>query len=313
MVSSLLLLLLGLPLLTFAAEQLVLGASRTARRAGISAVTVGVLVIGLGTSAPELLVSGSAAAGGHTGLAVGNLVGSNVINLTLLLGLAGLMAPVLVRSSVLRREAPLSVGAVTVFGILLLTGLGLAAGLTLTALLVAVLAWMLRTARTQPEDILNAETEEFLDSARPHRLPIEITRLILGLAGTLAGTEALVRGGVDLASRFGMSQQLIGFTLVAFGTSLPELVTTVQAQRHGETDLLVGNLLGSNLINSLAGGAIIAFTAPATLITDSAAVICVMVGVSGLAWALLTRGQRLTRPESAVLAAAYLVALPLLT
>ncbi|MGI8334327.1 calcium/sodium antiporter [Actinomadura scrupuli] len=312
MLISLAVLVAGLPLLTLGADQLVLGSARIARRAGWSAVTVGVVVIGFGTSAPELLVSGTAAAQGHAGLAVGNLVGSNVINLTLVLGLAGLVAPVLVRSSVLRREAPLSVGAVAVFAVLLLRGLDVAAGVVLAVLLAAVTVWMLRVSRERPGDVLATETAEFLDGSTPHRLPIEVARTVLGLVGTLTGTQLLVVGGSDLATRIGLSQQLIGFTLVAFGTSLPELVTTLQAQRRGEADLLVGNLLGSNLLNSLAGGAVVAFAAPARVDAGGAAVVAVMAGVSGLAWALLARGQRLTRLESLAMAVVYVLALPLL-
>lgn len=262
MLFSLVLLLAGLGLLAVAADHLVLGAARVAAGTGVSAVTVGVVVIGFGTSAPELLVSGSAAAEGHAGLAVGNLVGSNVINLTLVLGMAGLIAPVLVTSSVLRREAPLSVGAVTVFAVLLLRGLDAVAGVVLAVLLVAAVVWMLRLSRQEAGDVLGAETRELVDGSGAGRLPVELVRAVLGLAGTLAGAQLLVTGGADLATRLGVPQQAVGFTVVAIGTSLPELVTTVQAQRRGEADLLVGNLLGSNLLNSLAGGAVVALAAP---------------------------------------------------
>ncbi|HEX6473150.1 MAG TPA: calcium/sodium antiporter [Streptosporangiaceae bacterium] len=303
----------GVPLLAVAADHLVLGCARVARRLGLSAVLVGVVVIGAGTSAPELLVSTSAAAAGHGDLAVGNLIGSNIINVTLVLGAAGLTGPLLVRSSVLRREAPLSVGAVAVFAVLVLRGLNALAGLLLTVLLAAALAWLLRTARGQKDDLLAGEVEEAVDGAHPHRLPGEVLRAVAGLGGTLAGAQLLVTGGADVAARLGVSQQVIGFTLVAAGTSLPELVTSLHAQRRGEADLLVGNLLGSNVLNSLAGGAVIAFAAPTVVRPDSAAVVAAMVGVMGLAWALLARNRRLTRVESAALAAIYLLILPLLS
>jgi cation:H+ antiporter len=312
MLVSVVLLLAGLPLLAVAADHLVLGAARVAAGTGMSAVTVGVVVIGFGTSAPELLVSGSAAAQGHAGLAVGNLVGSNVINLTLVLGVAGLIAPVLVASSVLRREAPLSVGAVAVFAVLLLRGLDAVAGAVLAGLLVAAVAWMLRLSRQEAGDVLGAETRELVAGAGAGRLPVELARAVLGLAGTLAGAQLLVVGGAGLATRLGVSQQVVGFTVVAIGTSLPELVTTVQAQRRGEADLLVGNLLGSNLLNSLAGGAVVALAAPRVPDPGGVAVIAVMAGVSGLAWVLLARNRRLSRPEALALAGVYLLALPLL-
>jgi cation:H+ antiporter len=312
MLVSVVIFVAGIPLLAVAADHLVLGCARIARRLGLSAVLVGVVVIGAGTSAPELLVSASAAAAGHSDLAVGNLVGSNVINVTLVLGIAGLAGPLLVRSSVLRREAPLSVGAVAVFAVLLLRGLNTPAGVLLTVLLGAALAWLLRTAREEPDDVLSGEVEEAVDGAHPHRLTVEVFRTVAGLAGTLAGAQLLVTGGADVAGRLGVSQQVIGFTLVAAGTSLPELVTSLQAQRRREADLLVGNLLGSNVVNSLAGGAVIAFVAPATVRPGSTAVVAAMVGVIGLAWALLARNRGLTRVESAALAATYLLILPLL-
>lgn len=312
MLVSVIMLLLGLPLLAVAADHLVQGSARVAAGSGMSAVTIGVVVIGFGTSAPELLVSGSAAAAGHTGLAVGNLVGSNVINVTLVLGVAGLIAPVLVTSSVLRWEAPLSVGAVSVFAVLLLSGLDRISGVVLVILLLAATVAMLRVSRRQPHDVLGAETREMMQGPPP-RPGMEITRTVLGLAGTLAGAQLLVTGGADLATRFGVSQQVVGFTVVAIGTSLPELVTTIQAQRRGEADLLVGNLLGSNLLNSLAGGAIVALTAPSVPDPGDVALVAVMAGVSGLSWALLARSQRLTRTEALALTGAYLLALPLLT
>ena len=301
----------GIVVLSVAADQLVLGAARLAVRMRVAPVVVGIVVIGLGTSAPELLVSGTAARAGHTALAIGNLTGSNVLNLTLVLGLAGMAAPLKVRSSVVRHEAPLAVGGVLLFGILLLPGLDLAAGVVLSAALVIAMAVLIRSSRAPAGDPLPGEATEFADGTA-HSLVRESVRAVLGLAGTLAGAEVLVTNAAGVAARLGVSQQIIGFTLVALGTSLPELVTSVQAQRRGESDLVAGNLLGSNLFNSLAGGAVIAFTGHGEPPAGPLAVSVLMVGVSCLAWALLGRGHRLTRPESFVLILLYGLALPLL-
>lgn len=302
----------GIVLLSVAADQLVLGSARLATRMRVAPVVVGIVIIGFGTSAPELLVSGAAARAGHTALAIGGLTGSNVLNLTLVLGLAGVTAPLTVRSTLVRREAPLAVGGVTLFAVFLLPGLGLVAGLVLAAALVVAVALLIRTSRTKPGDPLPGEAAEFVDGIAGHSLMREGTRALLGLVGTLTGAELLVDNAAEVAARLGVSQHVIGFTLVALGTSLPELVTSIQAQRRGESDLVAGNLLGSNLFNSLAGGAVIAFTNRGGPATGPFAVNAVMVGVACVAWVLLARGHRLTRTESAVLILLYGLILPLL-
>ncbi|MGN9913909.1 calcium/sodium antiporter [Phytohabitans sp. LJ34] len=310
----------GLALLTIAADHLVLGSSRLARRLRINAVVVGVIVIGLGTSAPELLVSAVAAARGDTGIAVGNIVGSNILNLTLILGVAALIGPMAITSKVLRREVPLAVCAVGLFAALAWAGLGRTAGAVLATATLGALALLLRWARTPrgnqelAEDVATfTEDPAVLDLPTPGRRPpgwFEPIRSAAGLAGVLAGAQLLVSNAAAIAADLGASQVLIGFTIVAVGTSLPELVTTVQAQRRGESELLVGNLFGSNLFNSLAGGAVIGFASgtgrPATA---GAALLLTMLLSSGLAWVLLRRGLRLTRPEGAVLLATYVLTL----
>ncbi len=324
MVLRILLAVIGLLLLTFAADHLVLGASRLARRLQVGPVVVGVVVIGLGTSAPEFLVSGVAAAQGHAGLAVGNIVGSNLLNLTVILGVAALIGPVAVASQVIRREVPLAVAAVVLFAGLALAGLTAVTGAVLAAAGVSALGllvhWAGRARRN--EDPLAGEVHDFtaatatVDVAAP--APAwpgwaESIRALLGLAGVLAGAQLLVVNAAGIASRLGVSQLVIGFTVVALGTSLPELVTTIQAQRRGESGLVVGNLFGSNLFNSLLGAAVIGFVVgyrhPPTA---GAALSIAMILTAGLAWALLRRGLTLTRVEGLVLLAAYLVTVPLL-
>ena len=303
----------GLVLLSVAADQLVIGASRLADRIGVPPVVVGIVVIGFGTSTPELLVSGAAARQGHTGLAVGNLTGSNILNLTLVLGVAGVVAPLTVRSSVIRREAPLAAGGVTMFAVALEAGLGTTAGLVLSVSLVATVVLLVRTSRRRPGDPLRAEALTFVDGTDPHGLVRESARAVLGLAGTLAGAQLVVTNAAGVAAHLGVSQQVIGLTLVALGTSLPELVTSIQAQRRGVSDLVVGNLLGSSLFNSLGGGAVIAFAGRGGTAPASTSVTVLMVAVTGITWFLLARGHRLTRGEAAILVLLYGLAVPLLT
>lgn len=320
MITEVLLAVAGLVLLTFAADHLVLGSSRLATRMRISPVVVGVVVIGLGTSAPEFLVSALAAARGDTGIAVGNIGGSNILNLTLILGTAALITPFAVGSTVIRREVPLAVGSVLVFAVAAYIGLG-----PLTALLLAMCATgalfvLARWAKGGGNSELVTEVAGFeAEGGAVVVAPVnaaawfEPVRTVLGLAGVLAGAQLLVANASTIAAQLGVPQIIIGFTLVALGTSLPELVTTIQAQRRGETDLVVGNLFGSNLFNSLAGGAFIGFAAGADHPgTAALTLLSVMVFTTVLAWALLRRALRLTRVDGMVLLGVYGLTLPLL-
>jgi cation:H+ antiporter len=303
---------LGLLLLTVAADQLVLGAGRLATMLRIAPVVVGVVIIGLGTSAPEFLVSGVAAARGSSGIAIGNLVGSNIINLTLVLGAAALVAPVAVRSTVLLREAPATVAATVVFGGLALLGLGPIVGGVLAVLGLAAIVLLVRLSRERPAAPISGDVVQFLDAPARRRWPRESLRALLGLAGTLAGAQLVVANATVLAHRWGVSEAVIGFTLVALGTSLPELVTAIQAQRRRESDLLVGNLLGSNLFNSLIGGGIVGLFSTSTRAHVTYPAVAAMTGITLLAWLLLFRGHRVTRVEAGILLVAYLGSVPLL-
>jgi cation:H+ antiporter len=299
--------------LTVAADQLVIGSGRLAHRLRIAPVVIGVAVIGLGTSAPEFLVSGLAAARGDLGIATGNLIGSNILNITLILGIAALISPVIVRSSVIRREAPISVGATVLLAGAAWWGPGRLTGAVLGLLGIAALVVLVRLARHEAGGELPDEVIDFLDEQPRHSAGRETVRTAVGLAGTLAGAQLLVVNAAELAARFDVPQSIIGFTLVALGTSLPELVTSIQAQRRGESDLLVGNLLGSNLFNSLFGGAIVGLAAPGGGRGGvGLPIVGAMVFVSLLAWVVLFRGLRVSRPEAFVLLLAYLCTLPLM-
>ncbi|WP_255286227.1 calcium/sodium antiporter [Nocardia mexicana] len=310
-------LLVGVIVLPYAADQLVLGSAHVARRLRIAPVVVGVIVIGLGTSAPEFLVSGTAAAHGDTGIALGNLIGSNILNITLVLGVAAAIRVVVVSATVVDREIVLSLVSVAAFAVLAAIGLTWWGGLVLSIAAVVALVLLVRWARTDHANQSVAEqAAEFSaepDASRRPSMRGEVVRALLGLAGVLLGAQLLVTNAAGMAARFGVPEIVIGFTLVALGTSLPELMTTVQAQRRGETDLLVGNLFGSNLFNSLIGGGVVGvLSGTASPVRPHAGVLIAMVAVSVLAWLLLRRNFRITRIGSVILLGCYVLTVPVL-
>lgn len=311
MLVTLLVLLGGVVLLASAADQFVIGAARVALISKVSPLVVGVVIVGFGTSSPELLVSVIAAVGDEPQVAIGNIVGSNIANLSLLLGVGALIVPIVVASTTVRREAPLTVGAMLLFLVLVQGGLGPFEGVLL---LVSMGLALWRVARgSSGSDPLGPETEELADPAG-HSMRVEVIRTVLGLAGTIAGAQALLWAALDLADRAGLGAGFVGATLVAIGTSLPELVTVVQSARRGETDLIVGNLLGSNLFNALAVGGIVALIGTGS-IDDRALTIAASVSavaVAALAAGAMATRRRVERWEGIALVVVYAAIVPLL-
>lgn len=251
MVVSLLVVAVGIVLLVVAADQFVVGAARLALAWRMSSVLVGAVVIGFGTSSPELLVGVVAAARDEVGIAIGSVVGSNIANLTLVAGIAAAVAPLALAGPTLRRELPISVAGVVALALVIPGGLTRIEGLLLLLGFAVAAALIVRAALAcPPEDPLGTDAAQFAGS--PGAVRRELLRVGLGLLGTVGGAQLLVLGATDVAVELGVSSAVIGLTLVAVGTSLPELVTSIQAGRRGETELVIGNLLGSNLFNSLA-------------------------------------------------------------
>lgn len=291
---------IGIALLTRAADEFVEGAANVAGVLRISPVVIGAVIVGFGTSAPELLVSGIAATNGDLELGVGNVVGSNVANLTLVLGAAALIVPLLVSPSVLSREAPLSLLAVLLFAFFTIGGLARWEGIFLLCCLVFTLTWIVVGGRA--EDIAGIDLEEGAT------LGGQLFRTLIGLVGTVMGAQFLVWGATAIADDLGITGGLVGFTLVAVGTSLPELVTAVVAARKGETELILGNLLGSNLFNSLAVGGVIAVIANGP-IDDRGLATYGVIGMSVVAfsaWAFMVTKRRVHKLESVFLLSAWL-------
>jgi cation:H+ antiporter len=302
-------LIIGVILLAWASDQFVVGAARIAVLRRVAPLVIGVVIVGFGTSTPELLVSALAAARGEPEIAVGNIVGSNLVNLGLILGIGVLILPLAVDSQTVRREAPLTVGAMALFAVMVQGGINWVEGVLLVSAMVAALTVVVRR---RPQDPLGAEAVELVGGDL--HLRFEVARTVLGLLGTLGGAQLLLWGAVDLADRAGLGEGFVGATLVAVGTSLPELVTVVQSARRGEGDLVLGNLLGSNLFNALTVGGVAglvgagALDAPA--LTGFAAVAAVVQ--AGLVMLMMRTGRRISRREAAVLVVTYAVAIPFL-
>jgi cation:H+ antiporter len=311
--------LAGLVLLAVAADRFVVGAARLAVRFRVSPVVVGVTVIGFGTSAPELVVSGIAAARGGLDIAVGNLVGSNLANVSLVLGVAGLLAAPPIRARIVRREAPLSAAAVVLFAVLVQGGLSRPEGLVLLAGTVVAIVFVLNGTRGEAgaepgADELLQEVDQVVQIGAASHVRRDALVTALGLLGTVVGAFILVIGAQGVVDALDLTGGFVGLTVVAVGTSLPELVTAVQSARRGQVALLAGNVLGSNIFNSLAGGGVVAVVGPGVLADTGLTVVAVglMVATVVLSWIFLAGGA-LRRWEGALLLVAYAGALPFMT
>ena len=295
-------LLLGLFVLLKAGDVFVDGAVSLAKSLKMSSVVVGAIVLGFGTSAPELVVSTIAASQGNPSLGVGNIVGSNVANLSLVLGVAALVTPIALSSSVIRRQAPLSIAAVFIFALTVADGeLTRLDGVILLILLLIAMLILIKTP---------AEAEQ-PNSVADQSLARSLTFSLLGLGGVLAGAQLAVSGATTLADKWGLSGGFVGFSIVALGTSLPELVTAVAAARKKEAGLIVGNLFGSNLFNGLAGGAAIGLV-NAGPIGDAKLTgggLIAMLGAVAVAYLQGARKRRVGKIDALLLLAIYLAAM----
>lgn len=290
----------GLALLMVAANALVRGAAALALRLGLSPLVVGLTVVAFGTSAPELVVSVQAAVAGAGGIAVGNVVGSNVANVGLILAVAVFVRPIASAPSMLRRDLPVLIAATALAAAFLLDRqLGAAEGGVLLAGLVAYLAWSIRQARRE------AAAVELPVDAPTGPAWRDAVLVVVGLAGLVVGADLFVDGAVALAEVAGVSNAVIGLTVVAVGTSLPELATSVVASVRGEGDIAVGNVVGSNVFNLLGilgvGALVRPLDAPGLQPVDLA-----VMGLFTLALIpMMLTGRRLVRIEAVVLLVGY--------
>ncbi|WGZ92794.1 MAG: calcium/sodium antiporter [Candidatus Thiothrix putei] len=254
--------LAGFALLMWSADKFVDGAAATAKHLGVSTLLIGMVVVGFGTSAPEMVVSAFAALDGKPALALGNAYGSNIINITLILGFSAVFAIIAVHSSIVRKEMPILLAVTLLAGWQLWDGeVSRADAIVLLLLLFTIMGGMVYSAKRSKQDALSAEMAEELIE-HPLTLKAAVMWLVVGLLLLMASSKMLVWGAVSIAQGLGISELIIGLTIVAFGTSLPELAASIAAARKGEADLALGNVVGSNLFNTLAVVGIAGLIAP---------------------------------------------------
>ena len=303
---TLLLLLLGFVLLIVGAEMLVRGASRLATAAGISPLVVGLTVVAFGTSSPDLAVSIGAAFAGTTDVAIGNVVGSNIFNVLFVLGLSALVAPLMVSRQLVRLDVPLLIVLSVVVALLALDGsIGRLDGVLLTGVLAVYTVFLIVHSRRETA----AATDGTPVPASASRWYVDFAMLVLGLGLLVLGSHWLVQAAVALAVAFGVSELVIGLTVIAAGTSLPEVVTSVVASLRGERDIAVGNVVGSCLFNLMAVLGITALVAPAGLDVAPAVLrfdLPVMIAVAFVCLPIFFTGGRISRAEGALLFGYYI-------
>ena len=301
----------GIVLLMLSAEMFVDGAAAAAKRAGLTPLLIGMVVIGFGSSLPEVVVSAFSAWNGNPGLALGNAFGSNITNIALTLGVTALVRPVVVKSSVLQRELPLLTLITAIAALLLFDDhrLDRTDAWVLIGTFVVVMGWSIWSSLRIRSDEL--ATDVSLALTEPLSMPKALTYLVLGLAMLVLSSRILVWGGVSVARALGIDDLIIGLTVVALGTSLPELASSIVAVRKGEYDLAVGNVIGSNVFNTsvvvgVAGAIAPAPLSPAILTRDFPvmAVLTLILFVMGY-WFRGPGTGRVNRFEGALLVLAY--------
>jgi cation:H+ antiporter len=299
----------GLALRVWSADRVVEGSASTARHFGMPPLLIGMVIVGFGTSAPEMVVSALAASQGNPGIALGNAYGSNIANIALILGVTALISPIAVHSQVLRKELPILTVVTALAAWQLRDGeITRLDAVVLLAVFGGLMAWTIRQGLQKKEDTLGSEMEQELD-VRTMPIRRAVFWLMAGLALLIVSSRILVWGAVEIAHGFGVSDLIIGLTIVAVGTSLPELASSIIATRKGEHDIALGNVLGSNLFNTLAvvgiSGAIQPMTVGPEVFSRDIPVMAALtlsLFVTGYGF---RRPGRINRIEGAVLLACY--------
>lgn len=300
----------GLVLLTIGAEILIRGATALARQFGVSELLIGLTLVGFGTSTPELVSSVQAALAGSPGVAVGNVVGSNIVNILFILGLSAAIAPFAVDQKAFRRDGFVCLAAtLAAIGVSMTGEFGRIAGAAFLAAITAYIAYAFVSERRHPESPL---TEQHLaDAAKvqgPKIIWLDVIMALGGLALLVAGARFLVTGSINIAAALGISETIIGLTVVAVGTSLPELVTSVMAALRGKSGLALGNVVGSNIYNIFG---ILGVTAVIHPVAAPAEIVAfdnwVMLGATLLMMIFVMTKSRLSRAEGVLLAVVYVI------
>ena len=301
MLPDFFLLVAGLVTLVFGADVMVRGASRLAVSMGISPLVVGLTVVAFGTSAPELAVSVGASFNGNPSLAVGNIIGSNIANVLLILGISAIIAPLLVAEQIIRQEVPIMVGAVVLMVVMSLDGaVTRFEAITLFALVVGYTMFLIRQSRRA-----SRETEQEFESEIPktqwdRHWSVQLALVVVGVTMLVLGANWLVDAASSIARTFGVSDLVIGLTVVAVGTSMPEVATSVVAAMRGQRDIAVGNVVGSNVFNVFAVLGLTGIVAPDGIPVPEAARqfdLWVMLAVTLACLPILVTGREISRLE----------------
>ena len=295
-------LIVGFALLVWGADKFVAGASALARRLGVSPLLVGLTIVAFGTSAPELAVSLTAALQGANEIAVGNVVGSNIFNLLVVAGLSAVVCPLVMDRTLMRRDWPLSLLAAVVLCVMIAPDLTISRieGIILLVFFAATLFFQIRSAMQNRNTLEDTGAEAFMP-------PLLIgVNIVLGLACIIIGGQLAVNGATGIARMFGLSETLIGLTIVAIGTSLPELVTSLVAAKKGQNEIAMGNVIGSNIFNILLILGVSSVITPIPVLSTSIIDCLVLIGIT-VVFYLPARKGRLGRVPGAVMVLTYIV------
>lgn len=298
-------LLFGFILLTYGAERLVHGSSVVALKMGLSPLVIGLTIVAFGTSAPELVVSIRATIAGNSEIAIGNVIGSNIANIALILGLTAVIRPMSVHLRILKVEIPIMIG-VTLIASWFIIGdiITRLEGILLVAGLIIFIVCSIRSAREVPEEVRKLIVDEpKVDDSTPTWKAWAF--VVIGLALLIGGGELLVTGAVDIAILLGLSQAVIGITIVAIGTSLPELATSAVAAFKNESDIAIGNIIGSNIFNLLSILGITAIIHPLDSSSFDLVDLGLMLGLTIIILPLMRRGFEINRREGGLLLLIY--------
>lgn len=303
-------LIAGLVLLIWGAELLVRGASRIATAAGISPLVVGLTVVAFGTSSPELAVSVMSAFKGQADLAIGNVVGSNIFNVLLILGLSAIIVPLIVAQQLVRFDVPVMIGVSFLLFALGYDGnISRLDGILLFSGAIAYTVFLIRQSRKENNAEVEAEYAKEFGTDNPGSWWKNVGLVLVGLAGLMLGSKWLVDSAVAIAESFGVSELVIGLTIVAAGTSMPEVATSVVAAIRGERDIAVGNVVGSNLFNILSVIGLSSIVAPSGINISEAALrfdIPVMIAVAVACFPIFFAGYRITRANGVAFLGFYI-------
>jgi len=300
-------LLTGLIILLLGGKFLVDGASSIAFKLGMSSGLIGLTVVAFGTSAPELLVSITAAMNGNSAISIGNVIGSNIANVGLVLGLSGIFYPILIKPTQIKLEYPIMLAVTFLFYLLSLDQvISFPDGLILVSGLIVFTMFMLRNLGKSIGEENKLVQEEF-EGVKKYSIWVSLTLILGGILGLYLGSELLVDNAILISREFGISERIIGITIIAIGTSLPELITSIFAALSKRTDLALGNILGSNIMNILSIIGITALIKPIEVSQDFIGSDYLwMIALSILLFPLMKTKMRVSKTEGSILLLFYL-------